>query len=470
MHRHSFGTRRALLPALAAPAAFLLAASSAGIACTQSDETPSRDAAGDAHSEHLAPGDASRWVTDASGLGKFCSLPGSVVWQQGSPAIVPGGARPDGGSGPDMTWLHLPDGFCSHYFGQVPETRLVRFAPNGDLFVASPSAACAGGAFGGLGSIVVLPDDNGDGYADKILHFKDKLPMTQGLLFNGGYLYYQDDKKVMRTPYSDGQRVAGSASEQMVEVNVYYSATHWPKAIDADDSGNIYVTNGGDQGENCDATLPEVARPFHGGILRIDGSANGELLARGLRNPIALRCAPGTGTCFGLELARDFAPDQGSREKLFPVHKGDDWGFPCCATANLAYTDFTNPTPSCTGVVPETTSFIIDHTPFGLDFEQGAWPGTWKSRVFVVLHGYVGSWIGARVVAIATDPKTGLPVISSESTPDGTFTDFATGWDDGKLAHGRPATGAFSPDGRFFVGNDINGDIFWIAPVGAGDQ
>jgi glucose/arabinose dehydrogenase len=464
MHGRLPGFRLSSISVLALPAGFLLAAVSAGVACTQTDATPPRDASvGDVHSEHLAPGDASQWVVDASGLGKFCALPGSVVWQQGSPAVVPGG------SGPDMRWLHLPDGFCAHYFANVPETRLLRFAPNGDLFVASPSAPCAGGASGGLGSIVVLPDDDADGYSDKTLHYMDRLPMTQGLLFHAGYLYYQDNTKVMRTPYSDGDRLAGASSEQMVDVSVYYSATHWPKAIDADDAANVYVTNGGDQGESCDPALPAIARPFHGGIVRIDGSAGGELVARGLRNPIALRCAPGTGACFGLELARDFAPEQGSREKLFPVRKGDDWGHPCCATANTPFSDIV-PAPSCGNVVPETTSFIIDHTPFALDFEQGAWPGTWRSRVFVVLHGYVGSWIGARVVAIATDPKTGWPVTSSEANPDGSFTDFATGWDDGRLAHGRPATAAFAPDGRFFVGNDINGDIFWIAPVGAGDQ
>lgn len=371
------------------------------------------------------------------------------------------------------TWLHLPDGFCAHFYANVPETRLLRFAPNGDLFVASPSTGCAGGASGGLGAIVVLPDDNHDGVADGTVQYKSGLASTQGLLFYGGYLYYQDGTTVMRTPYAAGDRAAPSTSEQMVDVTVYTSGTHWPKAIDADDNGNVFVTNGGDEGDACDATLAESARPFHGGVLRIDGSPGGELIAKGLRNPIAIRCAKGTGTCFGLELARDFVPMYGSREKLFPVRKGDDWGFPCCATANMAYSDLA-PAPSCTSVQPETGSFIIDHTPFDLDFEQGTWPGVWKSRVFVGLHGFVGSWQGARVVAIATDPKTGWPVMSSEADPGTVFSDFATGWYDDQAGsatgQGRPATVAFAPDGRLFVGNDINGDIFWIAPVGSGDR
>jgi glucose/arabinose dehydrogenase len=371
---------------------------------------------------------------------------------------------------PDLGWLTVPDGFCVHYFANVPETRLLRFAPNGDLFVASPSAFCAGGAVGGLGSIVVLPDDNHDGIADTTVHYKDGLASTQGLLFSGGYLYYQDGAKIMRTPYKSGDRSAPSSSQTMIDVNVYVSSLHWPKAIDADDQGNIYVTNGGDQDEACDSSVSGANRPFHGGILRIDGSAHGALVAKGLRNPIAIRCAKGTGACFGLELARDFAPMQGSREKLFPIKQGDDWGHPCCATRDTPFSDIV-PAPDCSDVAPENTSFIIDHTPFGLDFEQGLWPGTWKSRAMVVLHGYVGSWIGARIVGIKTDPKTGLPIPSSEANPSDSFTDFATGWDFMNMrAHGRPATIAFAPDGRLFVGNDINGDIVWIAPVSAADR
>jgi glucose/arabinose dehydrogenase len=400
---------------------------------------------------------------DGAGLGPLCGLPGSVVWMRGAPAVV------SGGTGPDLRWLKVPDGFCVHYFANVPETRLVRFAPNGDLFVASPSAPCAGGAGGGYGSIVVLPDDNHDGVADTTLHYKDGLGSTQGLLFLGGYLYYQDGTKVMRTPYVSGNRKAPSSAQTLIDVTVYDSMLHWPKAIGADDQGNIFVTNGGDQGDSCDPAASEPNRPFHGGILRIDGSPGGALVAKGLRNPIGLRCKKGTGTCFGLELARDFAPDQGSREKLFPVKQGDDWGYPCCATRDAPYTDIL-PAPNCSGVAAENTSFIIDHTPFDLDFEPGQWPGSWKARTMVVLHGYVGTWIGARIIGIASDPKTGWPVPSSEANPDGSFTDFATGWDDGTRAHGRPATVTFAPDGRLFVGNDINGDILWIAPVAATDH
>jgi hypothetical protein len=32
--------------------------------------------------------------------------------------------------------------------------------------------------------------------------------------------------------------------------------------------------------------------------------------------------------------------------------------------------------------------------------------------------------------------------------------------------HGRATAVTFAPDGRMFVGDDTNGEIFWVAPVG----
>jgi glucose/arabinose dehydrogenase len=90
--------------------------------------------------------------------------------------------------------------------------------------------------------------------------------------------------------------------------------------------------------------------------------------------------------------------------------------------------------------------------------------------VFVTLHGDAGTWAGARVVAIALDPMTGLPLPASDlpgvtASPD-TLLEFATGWDDGRQQHGRPAPLAFAPDGRLFLGDDQQGTIVWIAPLG----
>jgi len=187
-----------------------------------------------------------------------------------------------------------------------------------------------------------------------------------------------------------------------------------------------------------------------------------------------MRCDPEHDLCLVVELALDYSGDTGGREKLVPLRQGDNWGFPCCATkdlphAGVRYGDGDGAVPDCSQIASESDGFIIGHTPFGVDFAPAGWPAPWGGRAFVTLHGVVGSWVGARVVAIARDPATGMPLRASEIDAStggpGNMVDFATGWDDGRQDHGRPAAIAFAPDGRLFLGDDQRGAIVWIAPV-----
>jgi glucose/arabinose dehydrogenase len=386
-----------------------------------------------------------------------CDLPGSIQHTADGVVVIPGG-----GTGPALGYIQVPVGFCVHYYGTVPNARQLRFAPGGELFVASPTTPTTGGSADGRAAIVVLPDDNHDGVADSSLAFLGSLPSTQGLLFTAGFLYYQDGTRIMRVPYASGDRTATGALQQVADVTIYTSTVHWPKTLDVADDGTIYVGNGGDQNEVCDSS-----HPFHGGILAVDGTPGATPVARGFRNPIAVRCARGHDRCFAVELGKDstMAPDFG-REKIVPIRQGDDWGFPCCATKNTPYDDVT-PVPDCSGVAAEADAFYIGDTPFGIDFEPGLWPAPWTGDGIVTLHGSFGLWTGERVVAVAMDPTTGVPVSGSDldGSDQGGLTDFATGWDDGLRDHGRPASVTFARDGRLFIGNDRDGTIVWIAPL-----
>ena len=400
-------------------------------------------------------------TSDMAGrVSPFCALPGSVVWAQGKATVV-GGAL-DGGAATDLRFMHLPDGYCAHFFANVGNARQLRFAPGGELFVASPTRGTTGGGANGLAAVVILPDDNADGVGDAPITFLGNLGATQGIAFAPGFFYYQDNAKILRLPYKAGDRAPAGASTLVTTITIYNSGLHWPKPIDIADDGTIYVGNGGDQGEACDPLLP-----FHGGILKLDGAPGGTPVARGLRNPIALRCARGHDRCFALELAQDYSAMMGGREKMIPIHGGDDWGYPCCATQNLPYMGLM-PVPNCAAVTPESASFIIGDTPFGEDFETGLWPAPYTGSAFVALHGAFGTWQGAKMVAIKMDPATGLPLPGTDlqGKPTGAMSDFAIGWDDNSLSHGRPAAVTFAADGRLFLSNDNNGDIVWIAPVG----
>jgi glucose/arabinose dehydrogenase len=381
----------------------------------------------------------------------FCDLPGSVRFG------IAGRTVAGGSSAGPIDFLRLPTGYCAHYFGNVPNARQLRFAPGGELFVASPTKGTTGGGPGGRNAIVILPDDNRDGDADAPITFLSGLPATQGMLFADAHFYYQDLRKIMRVPYEKGDRAPRAASELVKEFGGYQSDLHWQKTLDRADDGTIYVGNGGDQGEQC-----EQSRPFHGGILTLEGKE----VSRGFRNPISVRCQRGHNLCFAAELAMDYSAGEGGREKLIPIRQGDDWGFPCCHARNTPFPDI-SPPPDCSTTTPEDVSFVIGDTPFAFDFEPGRWPSLYRESIFVPLHGVAGTWMGAKVVAIATDPQTGLPKPGTNlsGSPSGAMSDFATGWDDGSRAHGRPADVSFAPDGRMFIANDTNGDIFWVAPL-----
>jgi glucose/arabinose dehydrogenase len=392
----------------------------------------------------------------------FCSLPGSVVSTAKGLSTVPGGPAM-----PDLAWLQLPSGFCAHYFATVPAARQLKFAPNGDLFVASPSRATVGGAGNGLASVVVLPDDNHDGIADENITFLDALAATQGLMFASGHLYYQDDATIRRVPFRSGDRKPSGASELVTTITAPQSIARWPKVLDTAKDGAIYISNGGNQGESCSSKRT----PF-GGIFRLNADNSTSLVAMGFRNPIALGCEKDHDVCLAVELALDFSENQGGREKIVPVREGDDWGYPCCATRDLPYSGVvyaeTNAAPDCSRVAAEDASFVIGHTPFGIDFETGKWPAPWAHRAFVTLHGDTSSWYGARVVALALDRTTGMPLPATDfdggATDPENLLEFATGWDDTLQDHGRPAPVAFAPDGRLFLGDDQMGAVIWIAP------
>src|SRR5258706_7079646 len=179
---------------------------------------------------------------------------------------------------------------------------------------------------------------------------------------------------------------------------------------------------------------------LHGGILSLD-SLHGTPVAKGMFYPKALRCARGTGRCFAVDMSKQYSAMSGGRDKLLTFQTGDDFGYACCASANVPYTDVT-PTPDCSGVAKELKSTGVDERPSGLDFSPASWGTTFGNGTLIAIHGTTGNGVGARIVLVRPDAMSGLPT--------GPAIDFATGWDDATLSHGQPADVTFRPDGRMY--------------------
>ncbi|MDB4945926.1 MAG: L-sorbosone dehydrogenase [Labilithrix sp.] len=416
------------------------------------EAAPPVDAGPDAARPDAADPSCSPLDREAGTGPKFCDLPGTDT--------------------PDLT---VPDGFCAREYttAPVPEARVLRFAPNGDVFVAAPSMDTPGGAADGLGAIVVLPDDDHDGKADATLTYAGpfarqgmkcdalegdvaNLACVHGLAFPGdGYLYFTRSDEVRRVPYAAGDRAIPTGPSELV-ANLGgggRSEMRWTHTLDVDRSGALLVSRGVYFLPTCSASETEK-----GAVLALHIEQKGalpltpEVVGNGFRNPMYLRCAPNScGDCYANELTDDGWDNTGAREKVALLEpRGQSWGYPCCVGPGVLAPGVSG--YDCTTAAPERVAIPLHDTPFGLDFERGLWPAPFTHGMFSAIHGVVSSFGGSGVIFMKTDPR------SLRATGE------AAAFVKGFRPHGRAADVAFAPDGRLFIVDDAQGRIFWVAP------
>jgi glucose/arabinose dehydrogenase len=357
------------------------------------------------------------------------------------------------GRGTDVTGAKAAAGFCIKNFAQITESRTITFAPNGDLFVASPSAPAPGGASGGAAAIILLSDDDHNGVAEEHLFLtaldaSGKKPIeVHGMALGGGYLYFTTKATVWRIPYTDGQREAMGYPEDLGLPDTYGTGGRWTHGLARSKGGTLY-TSRGSYGQ-CGVTPG-------GDITTVNATGGLDPVATGFRNPMYLRCHATDEVCAAMELGEDLLP--GAVEKMLLLHPSTDYGFPCCMSKGRPIDMPMGNT--CVDVTKEDASFPLSNTPFGFDWEMGNWPDPYKNAVFVALHGSAysnPSWQGAAVVYAPTDPTTHAPVQD--------FQVFQGGWGPGGTILDRPTDIAFAPDGRMFIADDASGNIYWMAPT-----
>jgi glucose/arabinose dehydrogenase len=146
--------------------------------------------------------------------------------------------------GSDVAGATVPGGFCLRKYADVKVARGLVFGPNGDLFVAAPSAGTAGGASGGPGAIVVLTDDNHDGVAE-VSNFAEGLMDVHGLTLGDGYLYYTTQQSVFRTAYVMGQRHEDISKRQDLGLpSSFGNGGRWTHGLAHSVGGNLYASRG----------------------------------------------------------------------------------------------------------------------------------------------------------------------------------------------------------------------------------
>lgn len=442
-------------------------------------------ACGEELPDTLSPDASSDTSSGGSDTGKIDgSVPDTLVPHPDDPACTATDLTPGTGMkfcdlpGTDTPDLTVPDGFCAREYTTTPvkEARVLRFAPNGDLFVVSPSMGTPGGAIDGTGGILVLPDDNKDGVADSVLTFAGPYPRdqnascatveadgenmscTHGILFDGGYLYYTRSDEVRRVAYAAGQRAKAGASELVAPLlGGGGSEMRWTHTLEKTKSGSIYASRGRFDASGCQTSDMEK-----GAVLEIhieDPSKTfpitPEVVGNGFRNPMYIRCAPNScGDCYANELTGDGWDGTGAAEKvaLLAEPKGQSWGFPCCVGPNKYAPGSDMSGFDCANAGPERVRIPLHDTPFGLDFERGLFPAPYTHGIFTAIHGVVTSFGGTGVIFEQVDPRS--------LRPTGAASVFVKGF----RPYGRATDVTFAPDGRLFVADDTSGRIFWVAP------
>lgn len=390
---------------------------------------------------------------------------------------VPDHARPPQCDA-DNGGFTLPNGFCAVVVGQnLGPVRHLVVAPNGDIFAALD------GRRGGAAGVLALRDTNGDGRADVQKRFG--AAGGSGIALTARYLYFAMNDRIVRYPWAAGQLEPAGEPETLVQG--LPANGHGAKGIAVLGDSILYSSIGsrtnscqrGDREDRSPGIDPCEELNSRAGIWRFSASranqtqADGQRVATGLRNPMAIGLQTGTGVLYAAVNGRDqlaqnwglSAEDNAEKpaEEFVRVENGGDYGWPYCYYDPVAKKKVLAPeyggngteVGRCASARDPEVAFPAHWAPLGVQFYDGAmFPASYRGGAFVAFH---GSWNRAPL------PQQGFRVAFApfrNGRATGTWTDFAV--PTGNPTGLRPTGLAVGPDGSLYIGADANGKIWRV--------
>jgi glucose/arabinose dehydrogenase/cytochrome c5 len=400
----------------------------------------------------LPPAPFEDFRLESPGAGHRISLsdlpaPYATVSSGNAPSIV---ARP-----PDA-WPRAPKGFEVQLYAQGLATpRVIRVAPNGDVFVAES----------GSGRIRVFRGIAADGTPRQTGVFAAGLNRPYGMVFypagpNPRWLYVGDTDSVVRFPYRNGDLEASDTAQHLL--NLPHGSGHWTRdlAVSAD-SKRLFVGVG--SASNVDDPDVSPAERDRADILAFDPDGSHEhVYASGIRNPSGLAVEPRSGQLWCAVNERDGLGDNLVPDYITAVRKHGFYGWPWWYMGPHQDPRHPNEHPELRQRVISPDVLLQPHNaPLQIAFYQGAqFPAEFKGDIFASEH---GSW--------NKSVRTGYEVIRVPlhqiGRAEGDYEDFLTGF---VLANGqvwgRPVGVATAPDGSLLVSDDGSNSIWRITFVG----
>ena len=414
------------------------------------------------------------WRADAPGVRRQISaadLPAPFATRSASntPSVLAGGR----GAVP-----HVPPGFAVSLFASGLENpRMIRTAPNGDVFVAESTP----------GRVRVLRAADGAAAPSANEVFAEGLTLPFGIAFyppgpDPAWVYVATLNSVVRYPYRSGELRARGAAETVVAQLTPPGGYHVTRDVQfSPDGRRMYVSVGSgsnDAEEMGRKTAAEAAAwdAQHGlgaawghetnraDVLVFTPEGQGaSLYASGLRNCVGLAVQPGSGTVWCSTNERDGLGDNLPPDYVTRVKEGGYYGWPWYYIGDHEDPRHKGERPDLAGKATAPDVLLQPHSaPLAMTFYPAgatgaaAFPQAYAGDAFVALH---GSW--------NREKRTGYKVVRipmRDGAPTGAYEDFLTGFvrDDDDV-WGRPVGVAVAHDGALLVTEDGNGTIWRVA-------
>jgi glucose/arabinose dehydrogenase len=359
-------------------------------------------------------------------------------------------ARPEG------VLPKAPPGFKVNLFAEGLDTpRVIRVAPNGDIFLAES----------GSGQIRIYRGMTADGKPKQTAVFAKHLDRPYGIAFyplgpNPQWVYIGNTNAVVRFPYRNGDLQARGPAQHIVDLP--HGPGHWTRDVAFSlDNKTMYVAVG--SGSNVDDPDTTPAEKDRADILAFnpDGS-NMRIYASGIRNPSGIAIDPKNGQLWTTVNERDGLGDNLVPDYITSVREGGFYGWPWWYMGG-------HQDPRHEGKHPElkdkviTPDVILQPHNASLQitfYEAHRFPNDYQGDLFAAEH---GSWnkatrVGYEVIRVPRH-HTGKA--------SGDYEDFLTGFvlPDGRV-WGRPVSVTAAPDGSLLVTDDGSNSIWRVDYVG----
>jgi glucose/arabinose dehydrogenase len=365
----------------------------------------------------------------------------------------------------------VPPGFKVELFAQgLSGPRIIRLAPNGDIFVVETRA----------GRIRVFRAADGAATPETEETYASGLNRPFGIAFfpNGDHpqwLYVANTDSVVRFPYRPGDLKASARPETVVASlppgyghstrDIVFTPDNAQMLVSVGSASNDAEGMGSPPGglEKWIAQHPPGAawgdETDRAAVLSFDPDGrNKKLFATGIRNCVGLAVQPRNGAIWCSTNERDGLGDDLVPDYVTRVREGAFYGWPWFYVGGNEDPQHAGQRRDLKDKVTVPDVLIQPHSAsLGLTFYEGSnFPADYRGDAFAAEH---GSWNRSK--------RTGYKVIRirlRDGVPTGEYQDFVTGFvTNDTQVWGRPVGVAVARDGALLVSEDGNGTIWRVS-------